>query len=179
VSVGPDSRTNSLRALRADLRRFPWWAPVLHPACWSVVAFRLQGATLELAEACRIPRVLVLPFVYLWAVFMQVLTGNEIPPTTRIGPGLMIWHSGGIVIHSASVIGGGCTLHQGVTIGVRYGGGDTPTIGERVDFGAYAQVIGGVTVGDDCKIGTMTVVLNDVPAGATAVGIPARTIPPA
>jgi serine O-acetyltransferase len=107
---------------------------------------------------------------------MQVLTGNEIPPTTEIGPGLMIWHSGGIVIHSASKIGAGCTLHQGVTIGVRYGGGDTPVIGDRVDFGAYAQIIGGVIVGDDCKIGTMAVVLDDIPAGASAVGIPATPI---
>ncbi len=107
---------------------------------------------------------------------MQVLTGNEIPPTVEIGPGLMIWHSGGIVIHGAAKIGERCTLHQGVTIGIRYGGGETPVIGDRADFGAYAQVLGGVTVGDDCTIGAMAVVLSDIPAGATAVGIPAVAI---
>jgi serine O-acetyltransferase len=167
----------SLGALRADLRRFPWFAPVLHPSCWSVVVFRLCGAVLESADACHIPRVLVLPPVWIVSVFMQVLTGNEIPPTTEIGPGLMIWHSGGIVIHSASKIGEHCTLHQGVTIGVRESGGDTPVIGDRVDFGSYVQVLGGVTIGDDCMLGTMAVVLSDIPAGSTAVGVPAAPLP--
>jgi serine O-acetyltransferase len=164
---------NSLRALRADLRRFPWYGPVLHPSCWSVAVFRIQQAALELADVCRIPRALVLPALRLVSVFMQVLTGNEIPPTVEIGPGLMIWHSGGIVIHSAAKLGDHCTLHQGVTIGIRYGGGKTPVIGDRVDFGAYAQVLGDLTIGDDCTIGAMAVVLDDIPAGATVVGIPA------
>jgi serine O-acetyltransferase len=164
---------NSLRALRADLRRFPWWAPVLHPSCWSVAVFRIQQAALELADVCRVPRAVILPALRIVSVFMQVLTGNEIPPTVEIGPGLMIWHSGGIVIHSAAKIGEYCTLHQGVTIGIRYGGGETPVIGDRANFGAYAQVLGGLTIGDDCTIGAMAVVLSDIPAGATAVGIPA------
>jgi len=166
----------SLSALRADLRRFPWYGLMLHPACWSVVAFRFQQATLELADFFGIPRALVLPPLWLVSVLMQVLTGNEIPPTVEIGPGLMIWHSGGIVIHSASKIGAECTLHQGVTIGIRYSKGATPVVGNRVDFGAYAQVLGGVTIGDDCMIGAMAVVLSDIPAGATAVGIPAVAI---
>ena len=118
----------------------------------------------------------ILPALMIVSVFMQVLTGNEIPPTPEIGPGLMIWHSGGIVIHSHSKIGEQCTLHQGVTIGVRYSKGDTPVIGDRVDFGAYAQVLGGVKIGDDCTIGAMAVVLDDIPAGATAVGIPAAPV---
>ncbi len=167
---------NSLKALRADLRRFPWYAPVLHPSCWSVAVFRIQQATLELADACSVPRALILPALRVVSVFMQVLTGNEIPPTPEIGPGLMIWHSGGIVIHGATKIGEQCTLHHGVTIGIRYRGGNTPVIGNRVDFGAYAQVLGGVTIGDDCTIGAMAVVLNDIPAGATAVGIPAAPL---
>jgi serine O-acetyltransferase len=164
---------NWLGALRADLRRFPWYAPVLHPSCWSVVVFRFQQGALELADACKIPRALALFPLSIVSTFMQVLTGNEIPPTVRIGPGLMIWHSGGIVIHSASKIGAHCTLHQGVTIGVRDSGGELPVIGDRVDFGAYVQVLGDVTVGDDCKLGAMAVVLSDIPPGSTAVGIPA------
>jgi len=67
-------------------------------------------------------------------------------------------------------------MRQGVTIGNRREGGPVPVIGDNVEFGAYAQVLGGVRVGDNCRIGAMSVVLSDVPDGATAVGAPARII---
>ena len=67
-------------------------------------------------------------------------------------------------------------MRQGVTIGNRFDGGEVPIIEDDVEFGAYAQVLGGVRVGKGAKIGAMSVVLCDVPCGATAVGIPARII---
>ena len=98
------------------------------------------------------------------------------PKTARIGPGLRIWHFGGIFVHSDVVIGSNCTLRQGVTIGNRHADGPVPVIGDNVEFGAYAQVLGGIRVGDNCQIGAMSVVLCDVPDGATAVGAPARIV---
>ena len=63
-----------------------------------------------------------------------------------------------------------------MTIGNRAEGGPVPVIGNRVDFGAYAQVLGGIVVGDGAKIGAMSVVLSDVPPGATAVGAAAKVV---
>jgi serine O-acetyltransferase len=90
---------------------------------------------------------------------------------------LRIWHFGNIFIHPASVIGSDCTLRQGVTIGNRHDGGDAPVIGNNVAFGAYAQILGSVRIGNNCKIGAMSLVICDVPDNATAVGVPARIIP--
>ena len=73
-------------------------------------------------------------------------------------------------------IGRNCTLRQGVTIGNRHDDGGVPVVEDDVDFGAYAQVLGPVRIGRGAKIGAMSVVLSDVPAGATAVGIPAKIV---
>jgi len=113
-----------------------------------------------------------------WLVFRLIETGVgvSLPKAATIGPGLRIWHFGNIFIHPQAVIGANCTLRQGVTIGNKYEDGPVPVIGDDVDFGAYAQVLGGVRLGHGCRIGAMAVVLCDVPAGATAVGAPARII---
>ena len=113
-----------------------------------------------------------------WLLFRMVetLTGISFTKAVVIGPGLLIWHFGNIFIHPDVQIGADCTLRQGVTIGNRIEGGPVPVIGNRVEFGAYAQVLGGITLGDDAKVGAMSVVLTDVPPGATAVGVPARVI---
>ncbi len=109
--------------------------------------------------------------------FVETLTGISLPKEAIFGPGIRIWHFGGIFIHPDSRAGGGCTLRQGVTIGNRVPSGPCPTLGNNVELGAYAQVLGGVSIGDNCRIGAMSVVLHDVPPGATAVGNPARIIP--
>jgi serine O-acetyltransferase len=115
-----------------------------------------------------------------WVLFriVETLTGVSFTKGVEIGPGLRVWHFGGIFIHDKARIGARCTLHQGVTVGNRYPGGPAPVIGDDVEFGAYAQVLGDVRVGNGAKIGAMSVVLQDVPDGATAVGIPARIIMP-
>lgn len=113
-----------------------------------------------------------------WFLFraVETLTGISFTKAVVIGPGLRIWHFGNIFIHPEVRIGDACTLRQGVTIGNCVEEGPVPVIGNRVDFGAYAQVFGGITIGDDAKVGAMSVVLMDVPPGATAVGAPARII---
>jgi serine O-acetyltransferase len=93
-----------------------------------------------------------------------------------LGGGLSVPHPNGIVINPGASLGPNCLVLQQVTIG--YGGRKpgNPTIGGHVDIGAGARVLGGITIGDHAKIGANAVVLCDVPAGATAVGIPARVI---
>jgi serine O-acetyltransferase len=95
-----------------------------------------------------------------------------------VGPGLRIIHLGPVVIHSGAVIGRDCTLEHGVTIGERRPGEGVPSLGDNVFLGAYAQVLGPVEVGSGARVGALTLVIDDVPAGATAVGVPARVMPP-
>ena len=79
------------------------------------------------------------------------------------------------MIHPDATIGVNCLIHQQVTIGVS-GNRGVPRIGGHVDIGAGAKILGGVVIGDHAKIGANAVVTRDVPAGATAVGIPARIV---
>jgi serine O-acetyltransferase len=106
--------------------------------------------------------------------FWSAITGADIPLNAKIGGGLLMPHPNGIVIHPSAVIGCNCLIFQQVTIGERHGG--TPTIGDHVDFGAGAKVIGKITIGNGAKIGANAVVLQAVPAFYTAVGVPAKII---
>jgi len=113
-----------------------------------------------------------------WLLFrgVETLTGISLPKECHVGPGLRIWHFGGIFINPASVIGANCTVRQGVTLGNRVEHGPCPVLEDGVELGAYAQVLGGVRLGAGSKVGAMAVVLEDVPPGATAVGNPARIL---
>lgn len=107
--------------------------------------------------------------------FWSVVTGADIPLNSRIGGGLLIPHPNGIVIHPGVRIGPNCLLFQQVTIGHAKDG--VPTLGGHVDVGAGAKLLGPITIGDHAIIGANAVVTVDVPAGATAVGVPARILP--
>lgn len=110
----------------------------------------------------------------LWHRVWSVVTGADIPLNARIGGGLLIPHPNGIVIHPGVEIGPNCLIFQQVTLGSGKGG--VPVIGGHVDIGAGAKILGAVRVGDHARIGANAVVLRDVPAGATAVGVPARNV---
>ena len=108
------------------------------------------------------------------------LTGIEIHPGAVIGERVFIDHGMGVVIGETAVVGDGCTIYHGVTLGgtsLYKGTKRHPTLGKNVVVSAGAKVLGGFEVGDDAKIGSNAVVIKPVPAGATAVGIPARIIP--
>jgi serine O-acetyltransferase len=109
--------------------------------------------------------------------FWSVVCGCEIPLNGEIGGGLIMPHPQGVVIHPKARLGPNCLIFQQVTIGIGGSRPGAPTIGGHVDIGAGAKILGGVTIGDHAKIGANAVVLSDVPAGATAVGIPARITP--
>ena len=113
-----------------------------------------------------------------WLAFrlIETTTGVSLPKSANIGPGLRIWHFGSIFIHPDTKIDANCTLRQGVTIGNRHVDGPVPVLGDDVEIGAYAQILGGVKIGNNCRIGAMSVVLTDMPDGSTAVGAPARLV---
>jgi serine O-acetyltransferase len=104
--------------------------------------------------------------------------GIELPYVARLGRRVVIEHQGGIVIHGQSVVGDGCIIRQGCTLGNRSldRPWEAPTLGRNVNLGAGSKVLGAVTIGDGATVGANAVVLHDVPAGATVVGIPARVI---
>ena len=109
----------------------------------------------------------------------RFLTGIEIHPGAKIGERVFIDHGMGVVIGETAEIGDDCTIYQGVTLGgtsLTKGSKRHPTLGRGVIVGANSQVLGGFTVGDGAKIGSSAVVTKPVPAGATAVGNPARII---
>ncbi len=111
---------------------------------------------------------------------MRWFTGIEIHPGARIGKRFFIDHGMGVVIGETAEIGDDCTLYHGVTLG-----GTTwqkekrhPTLGNDVVIGAGAKVLGPIIVGDGARIGSNSVVMKDVPAGATVVGIPGHVVVP-
>tara|TARA_Y100001968_G_scaffold29678_1_gene22991 strand:+ start:889 stop:1644 length:756 start_codon:yes stop_codon:yes gene_type:complete len=110
--------------------------------------------------------------------FTRSLTGIEIHPGAQIGRGVFIDHGMGVVIGETSQIGNRCLLYQGVTLGGtgKEHGKRHPTLEENVVVGAGAKVLGAITVGTNTRIGAGSVVLRDVDADSTVVGIPGRVI---
>jgi serine O-acetyltransferase len=111
--------------------------------------------------------------------FWSVACSASLPLGTKVGGGLVLLHPEGVVIHPNTVLGPNCLILSGVTLGTGGPVPGVPTIGGHVDIGTGAKILGGVRIGDHAKIGANAVVIADVPAGATAVGVPARTILPA
>lgn len=114
----------------------------------------------------------------------RFFTGVEIHPAARIGSGFFIDHGMGVVVGETSEIGNNVTLYHGVTLGgatvfTKNGKITTkrhPTLGNGVIVGAGAQVLGPIKIGDNCKIGANAVVLKDVDANQTVVGVPAHKV---
>jgi serine O-acetyltransferase len=110
--------------------------------------------------------------------FARGITGIEIHPGATVGRRVFIDHGMGVVIGETAEIGDDCTIYQGVTLGGTslHQGKRHPTLARGVVVGAGAKVLGPFTVGSGARIGSNSVVVKEVPAGATAVGIPARII---
>jgi serine O-acetyltransferase len=104
--------------------------------------------------------------------------GIDLPYTVKLGRRVVIEHQSAIIIHGYCTIGDDCIIRQGVTLGNRYLDKplESPHLGDRVNIGAGAKILGKVNLGNDVNIGANAVVLSDVPAGKTAVGIPAKIL---
>lgn len=110
--------------------------------------------------------------------FARFATGIEIHPGATIGKRVFIDHGMGVVIGETAIVGDDCTLYQGVTLGGtgKARGKRHPTLESNVTVGVGAKILGDVVIGDGARIGGGAVVLRDVPANTTAVGIPARAV---
>jgi serine O-acetyltransferase len=143
---------------------------ITRPGLWAMVVYRFGRWRYRIR-----PRALRLPFSFLYKllkVFSQILTGIELPCEAIVGRRFRIDHFGAIIISGDAVFGDNCVVRNGVTVGPR-----SPIIGNRVDIGAGAALLGPIRIGDDVSIGANAVVITDVPANSIAVGVPARILP--
>ena len=126
------------------------------------------------SKLLRVPFSLLYKFLYR---LVEWTCGISLPYTVPVGRRVRLWHHGAMILH-ARAIGDDCHIRHSTTLGVAHTHANEgiPTIGNRVDIGAGACVLGNVTLGDGCVVGANAVVLMDVPAGGVAVGVPARVI---
>jgi serine O-acetyltransferase len=165
---------NVLADLRAPLERDPaargWLDVVLsYPGFHALVAHRFVHS-LHRSGIPILPRFL--------AHIARFFTGIEIHPAVKIGKGIFIDHGMGVVFGETAEIGDGCTIYQGVTLGGTSlsHGKRHPTLGRNVTVGVNSSVLGAIVLGDNAKVGGGSVVVKDVPAYATVVGVPARVV---
>ncbi|HEX5714171.1 MAG TPA: serine O-acetyltransferase [Solirubrobacterales bacterium] len=154
------------------------------PAAQGVSTFEILGSWAGVqallvhraAHALQEAGVPVLPRAI--AYLARAVTGVEIHPAARIGQEFFIDHGAGVVIGETAVIGDRVTLYQGVTLGGTgfQRGKRHPTLGDNVTVGSGAKLLGPIAVGDNAKVGANTVVVEDVPPGATVVGNPGHPV---
>ena len=136
-----------------------------YPGVWAIWGYRiahaLWRARLKLAARCV-------------SQLTRILTGVDIHPAARIGPGLFIDHATGVVIGETAEVGADVTLYHGVTLGGTSlaVGKRHPNLGDRVVVGAGAKVLGPITVGEGSRIGANAVVVKPVPPDSVVVGVP-------
>jgi serine O-acetyltransferase len=143
-------------------------------ALWAMAVYRLG----QWADECRVrPLAWFGHKVYgLLFRFSPFFTGVFLDRRTKIGKRFHIVHPGMIIIHPEAVFGDNCGVMHGVTVGVNMQGG-VPRFGDGVFIGCNATVLGEITVGDGARIAANSLVISDVPAGALAMGVPARIYP--
>lgn len=127
------------------------------------------------------PRLLRIPLSMIYKSLYRKIRnsyGIDLPYTIKLGRRVIIEHQSCIIIHGHAAIGDDCVIRQGVTIGNRYlnSSSDAPQLGNRVNVGAGAKILGKIAIADDVNIGANAVVLTDLAAGQTAVGIPAKVV---
>lgn len=168
------NRIGAWARIREDraLYREGWLAQGL----WALAIYRLSAARYHRPHG--IVRSLWGAAARLAGKWAEFACGISLPDCATIGRRLRIEHFGGIIVHGSTVIGDDCVLRQNVTLGNRSEARplEAPILGDRVQIGAGAVVLGAVRIGDDAIIGANAVVLSDVPSGAIAVGNPARII---
>jgi serine O-acetyltransferase len=142
---------------------------LLYPGFHAVVVHRLTHA-LWLRDVPFLPRLI--------SQFSRWITGIEIHPGATLGRRLFIDHGMGVVIGETAIVGDDVVMYQGVTLGGtgKERGKRHPTIGNKVVVGVGAKVLGAITVGDGARIGGGAVVVKNVPAHSTAIGVPARVV---
>lgn len=155
---------------------------IAHKQDWTKPGFRAVAVYRFGVWRMKIePKILRVPFSIIYRSLYRKIRntyGIELPYSVKLGRRVVFEHQNGIVIHGNCSIGDDSIIRQGVTLGNRYleHPFDAPKLGKKVNVGAGAKIFGAVNIGDGAQIGANAVVLNDVPANTTAVGIPARII---
>lgn len=143
---------------------------------WAMVVYRF-GRWRYTFESAWIRKPLSLAYKVFYKV-IQVVAGIELPCEARVGKNFRIDHFGGIIVSGFASFGDNCVLRNGVTVGLRrVEEPAAPKIGDNVDIGAGAKILGDITIGNHVSIGANAVVLKDVPSNSIAIGIPALNIP--
>lgn len=178
-------------------QRGPWWAEfledlgryrahhdgswikplLLEQGLWALLQYRLASGV----HRSALPAPLKLPLLAVAVAtqkMTELLTGAGIPHGAQLYPGQYLGHFGPVLINADAVVGAGCNISQGVTIGVSGRGArrGCPVIGPRVSIGANAVVAGAITVGADSVIGANSTVNRDVAPGTTVLGVPATVV---
>jgi len=143
---------------------------------WALVVYRFGRWRYTISSPIvRKPFSLLYKFLYKLA---QVVTGIELPCEVTIGHNFVIDHFGGIVISGYATFGDNCRIRNGVVVGLKHASEPcAPRIGNNVDIGAGAKILGPITIGDNVVIGANAVVTIDVPENSIAVGVPAAIRP--
>lgn len=156
--------------IRADFRAHnrDWGAQ----GFWAMIVYRFGRWRYAVK-----PALLRKPLSFLYKLlykFVQIVTGIELPCEVPIGPGFVIEHSGGIVVSGYARFGAGCRIRNGVVVGLaRIEDPCAPQLGDDVDVGAGAKLLGNIRIGNRVRIGANAVVITDVPDDSIAVGVPA------
>ena len=160
--------------IRADLQAHAgqWGAQ----GFWALVVYRFGRWRQGVRPALL--RKLLSAVYYVLYKLVQIVTGIELPCEAQLGRNFVIDHSGGIVISGYARFGDNCRIRNGVVVGLsRVDEPCAPVIGNNVDIGAGAKLLGAITIGDNVLIGANAVVVRDVPADSVAVGVPAVARP--
>ncbi|MCC6239869.1 MAG: serine acetyltransferase [Phycisphaerales bacterium] len=162
------------KQLGEDYRRHD--GKLTKPGLHAIWVYRLGHRSLTGPPIVRIALKLVYKPMHWW---VRNFYGIELPETTQVGRRFRIGHQSGIVIHHNSIIGDDCMIRQNCTLGAGSGASSDkgPVLGNRVEMGAGAVIIGGVKIGDDVRIGPNAVVMMNVPDRAMVVAPPPRVIP--
>lgn len=161
-----------LAQIRTDYRLHD--RSILNPALWAVLTYRfgVWAATIRF-----FPFRWTLSKIYgLFFFIILITSGIRLHREVKVGKDLHLIHSGNIHIHPDSKIGDRCGIQQDVVLGINMERKGAPVLGNDVYIGAGAKVLGPVTIGDGARIAANSLVISDVPDGATAIGVPARII---
>jgi serine O-acetyltransferase len=172
-----------------NLRELKWWIyedwlindqSWARPGCQAMAVYRfgVWQSGLRVSRGGFITR----PIYWFLQAFVRNFYGIELCASTIIGRRLRIGHQSGIIVHPDAILGDDCMIRQGVTIGRGPNHGDgaanaAPKIGDRVEIGANATVIGGITIGNDVTIGPNAVVMTNVPANSMVTPPHCRIFP--
>lgn len=160
--------------IRADLQSYQgdWTAQ----GFWALVIYRFGRWRYTIQNRwIRKPFSLLYKISYKW---IQIITGIELPCEVSLGKNFRIDHFGGIIISGYTKFGDNVVIRQGVTIGLKnIDSPVAPIIGNNVDIGAGAKILGPIIIGDNVDIGANAVVITDVPSDSIDVGVPAKIIP--